>query len=132
MKIEIRRVDMDEIQVVPPCRVLMENGKPVDYVVESRTRRPPPTYPIVTPRHNGAYLPHTVAVGRPKEKIPPKRRPGGMAWARMSHVTADVISAMLSEGMRIREVATKLGCSDSLVYERLRLRRIEKSTPGES
>jgi hypothetical protein len=131
MKIEIRRVDMDEIQVVPPCRVLMENGKPVDYVVESRTRRRE-TYPVPMSHSKGVYLPHTVAVGRPKEKIPPKRSPRGMAWARMRHVTADVISAMLSEGMRIREVATKLGCSDSLVYERLRLRRIEKSTPGES
>jgi DNA invertase Pin-like site-specific DNA recombinase len=116
--------DDDDVQIVPPCRVLMENGKPVNYTIASRQPREDPF--IFTPQ---SRRPSRGKPASKKEK--PAPRPGGLGWARRTNITAEAISELMAQGMTPRKIAVKFKCDASTIYNRLRLRPIANQEGAE-
>lgn len=116
---------IDEIQVVPPCRVLMRNGISVDELITERPRHVEPIV-VISPRdpstRRTAYAPADRSIkGRVSQ---PKRnrsngKPHGGNNRRMD-ITNEMIVELQSKGVTCRAISERFGLGKQSVYKRLR------------
>jgi ssDNA-binding Zn-finger/Zn-ribbon topoisomerase 1 len=114
----------DEPSQIPPCRILMKDGK---WCVPEEERPPgwremeqpkPISDPPKSTKLKADYVKSLI---RPKPKNPkPKSKGRGLGWAKKTHITAEVILAKQKEGKPMRVIADELGCRISLIANRLR------------
>ena len=120
----------DEIEIIPPCRVLFQDGKLVDLVITERLRRVERFNNIqLEPSPKTVYLPHLAQstgrpkVGRPRVANPkhqPTKRPGTGKGGRFERVTESAILELQSQGLTATQIGERLECSSDLVFKRLR------------
>ena len=106
-------IEDDEVQIVPPCRVLMKDGKPVDYVIESRE-----------PRQGINGTSRCQPLTRPAGQRTTANKPR-VGWNRIRNITAEGIADMMAEGKDVSQVAESYKCSESVIYSRLRGRELK-------
>jgi len=115
---------MNEIESIPPARILFRDGKPVNEVITERSRLIEPFVKFTpVPREVSTYLPRVRGRVR-MAKAPAVRKPRamgrGQGWHRNDGVTVERIAEMQASGMFAREIAAELGCSMELVFKRAR------------
>jgi len=121
---------IEELEHVPPCRVLMRDGIPCEAVIVQRPRFDSAYKAIDIPATpKSVFVPSVRAVGRPRTR-PVKAKPHqgrGLAWNRNELLTIEKIRELQAEGLTAAQIGERCECTAAAVYFRLRIER--RSTP---
>ena len=123
----LKIADQPDIEHVPPCRIIVQGGQPVENLVVTERPRRHDDYvrTSIPPTRTTIYLPHLCGSER-KRATPKQAKPKGpkpAAWNKMRQVTSDRILELQSKGMDAQQIANALGCKRPTIYARLRRSR---------